>query len=160
MILRPVWDKFLVQQASIKERVRSIFLGQVRSLVYWDNPRDSGIVCGSLLVCLLAVRYISLIRFVFVVVFVFVFVFLCLCLCFSLSLSLSCLFSLSLSPRLLSRCSIHLTHQVCLCLCLLPTQWCFAANLRIAIFNGSKIFHNFVKRPIKPAGKRLRIQKY
>merc|ERR1712116_1380 len=31
------------------------------ALVYWDNPRDSGIVCGSLLVCLLAVRYISLI---------------------------------------------------------------------------------------------------
>merc|ERR1711950_90373 len=34
---------------------------RVRSLVYWDNPRDSGIVCGSVLVCLLAVRYISLI---------------------------------------------------------------------------------------------------
>merc|ERR1712107_163089 len=34
---------------------------QMNSLVYWDNPRDSGIVCGSLLVCLLAVRYISLI---------------------------------------------------------------------------------------------------
>merc|ERR1712018_428896 len=34
---------------------------RVRSLLYWDNPRDSGIVCGSLLVCLLAVRYISLI---------------------------------------------------------------------------------------------------
>merc|ERR1712061_404887 len=34
---------------------------QMDSLVYWDNPRDSGIVCGSLLVCLLAVRYISLI---------------------------------------------------------------------------------------------------
>jgi len=34
---------------------------RVKSLVYWDNPRDSGIVCGSLLVCLLAVRYISLI---------------------------------------------------------------------------------------------------
>merc|ERR1712110_208549 len=33
---------------------------RVRSLVYWGNPRDSGIVCGSLLVCLLAVRYISL----------------------------------------------------------------------------------------------------
>jgi len=33
----------------------------VRALVYWDNPRDSGVVCGSLLVCLLAVRYISLI---------------------------------------------------------------------------------------------------
>jgi len=29
--------------------------------MYWDNPRDSGIVCGSVLVCLLAVRYISLI---------------------------------------------------------------------------------------------------
>merc|ERR1712226_375692 len=37
---------------------------RVRSLVYWDNPRDSGIVCGSLLVCLLAVRYISLISVV------------------------------------------------------------------------------------------------
>merc|ERR1712087_87390 len=34
---------------------------QWNSLVYWDNPRDSGIVCGSVLVCLLAVRYISLI---------------------------------------------------------------------------------------------------
>merc|ERR1712156_988641 len=34
---------------------------QWNSLLYWDNPRDSGIVCGSLLVCLLAVRYISLI---------------------------------------------------------------------------------------------------
>merc|ERR1711988_1114833 len=35
--------------------------GQLSSLLYWDNPRDSGIVCGSVLVCLLAVRYISLI---------------------------------------------------------------------------------------------------
>merc|ERR1712165_306467 len=34
---------------------------RVRSLLYWDNPRDSGIICGSILVCLLAVRYISLI---------------------------------------------------------------------------------------------------
>merc|ERR1712154_734188 len=34
---------------------------QLNSLMYWDNPRDSGIVCGSVLVCLLAVRYISLI---------------------------------------------------------------------------------------------------
>merc|ERR1712061_150435 len=34
---------------------------RVRSLVYWDNPRGSGIICGSVLVCLLAVRYISLI---------------------------------------------------------------------------------------------------
>merc|ERR1712025_690229 len=34
---------------------------QMNSLMYWDNPRDSGIVCGSVLVCLLAVRYISLI---------------------------------------------------------------------------------------------------
>merc|ERR1711981_700244 len=34
---------------------------RVRSLLYWDNPRDSGIACGSVLVCLLAVRYISLI---------------------------------------------------------------------------------------------------
>merc|ERR1711909_9721 len=31
---------------------------------YWENPRDSGIVCGSVLVCLLAVRYISLISVV------------------------------------------------------------------------------------------------
>merc|ERR1711971_907 len=37
---------------------------RVRSLLYWDNPRDSGIVCGSVLVCLLAVRYISLISVV------------------------------------------------------------------------------------------------
>merc|ERR1712130_479040 len=35
--------------------------GQWNSLLYWDNPRDSGIVCGSILVCLLAVRYISLV---------------------------------------------------------------------------------------------------
>ena len=35
---------------------------QWNSLLYWDNPRDSGIICGSILVCLLAVRYISLIR--------------------------------------------------------------------------------------------------
>jgi len=34
------------------------------SLVYWDNPRDSGIAFGSVLVCLLAVRYISLISVV------------------------------------------------------------------------------------------------
>merc|ERR1711997_619359 len=34
---------------------------QWNSLLYWDNPRDSGIICGSILVCLLAVRYISLI---------------------------------------------------------------------------------------------------
>merc|ERR1711890_20855 len=33
----------------------------LNSLVYWDNPRDSGVTCGSVLVCLLAVRYISLI---------------------------------------------------------------------------------------------------
>merc|ERR1711988_1294541 len=37
---------------------------QWNSLQYWDNPRDSGIVCGSVLVCLLAVRYISLISVV------------------------------------------------------------------------------------------------
>ena len=36
--------------------------GQWNSLLYWDNPRDSGIICGSVLVCLLAVRYISLVR--------------------------------------------------------------------------------------------------
>merc|ERR1711923_89299 len=34
---------------------------QVNSLLYWEQPRDSGIICGSVLVCLLAVRYISLI---------------------------------------------------------------------------------------------------
>merc|ERR1711915_1090003 len=34
---------------------------QMNPLLYWDNPRDSGIACGSVLVCLLAVRYISLI---------------------------------------------------------------------------------------------------
>merc|ERR1711962_85317 len=34
---------------------------RIRSLVYWDNPRDSGVLCGAVLVCLLAVRYISLI---------------------------------------------------------------------------------------------------
>merc|ERR1712117_260403 len=34
---------------------------QMDSLLYWENPRDSGIACGSILVCLLAVRYISLI---------------------------------------------------------------------------------------------------
>merc|ERR1712038_1190468 len=33
---------------------------QLSALTYWDNPRDSGIICGSVLVCLLAVRYISL----------------------------------------------------------------------------------------------------
>ena len=35
---------------------------QLAALQLWQNPRDSGIVCGSVLVCLLAVRYISLIR--------------------------------------------------------------------------------------------------
>merc|ERR1719225_1378343 len=34
---------------------------QLAALQLWQNPRDSGIVCGSVLVCLLAVRYISLI---------------------------------------------------------------------------------------------------
>merc|ERR1711997_1137201 len=34
---------------------------QLNSLLYWDQPRDSGIICGSVLVCLLAVRYISLV---------------------------------------------------------------------------------------------------
>ena len=33
----------------------------LRSLVYWENPRDSGLAFGPVLVCLLAVRYISLI---------------------------------------------------------------------------------------------------
>ena len=42
--------------------VHVVHLAQVSALVYWSNPRDSGVVCGSLLVCLLAVRYISLIR--------------------------------------------------------------------------------------------------
>merc|ERR1711915_697407 len=37
---------------------------QMNALLYWQNPRDSGIVCGSVLVCLLAVRYISLISVV------------------------------------------------------------------------------------------------
>merc|ERR1712243_260687 len=32
-----------------------------RSLIYWENPRDSGVAFGPVLVCLLAVRYISLI---------------------------------------------------------------------------------------------------
>lgn len=30
-------------------------------MIYWENPRDSGIAFGPVLVCLLAVRYISLI---------------------------------------------------------------------------------------------------
>merc|ERR1711872_951052 len=34
---------------------------QMNSLLYWENPRDSGIAFGPVLVCLLAVRYISLI---------------------------------------------------------------------------------------------------
>ena len=47
-------------------------------------------------------------------------------------------------------------------------HWCLAANLRMGIYNGArggpkvgqKIFlDNFVKRPIKPLGKILRIQK-
>jgi len=33
----------------------------VNSLIFWENPRDTGIAFGSVLVCLLAVRYISLI---------------------------------------------------------------------------------------------------
>ncbi|XP_023327308.1 reticulon-1-A [Eurytemora carolleeae] len=33
----------------------------LNSLVYWENPRDSGIAFGPVLVCLLACRYISLI---------------------------------------------------------------------------------------------------
>merc|ERR1712029_930143 len=35
-----------------------------RSLIYWENPRDSGVAFGPVLVCLLAVRYISLISVV------------------------------------------------------------------------------------------------
>jgi len=34
---------------------------QLNALIYWENPRNSGIVFGPMLVCLLAVRYISLI---------------------------------------------------------------------------------------------------
>ncbi len=30
-------------------------------LIYWKNPRDSGIIFGSVLVILLAVRYVSII---------------------------------------------------------------------------------------------------
>ena len=41
---------------------------QMNSLLYWENPRDSGIICGSVLVCLLAVRYISLIRYIFIII--------------------------------------------------------------------------------------------
>eukprot|EP00088_Acartia_fossae_P027172 TRINITY_DN2792_c0_g1_i1.p1 TRINITY_DN2792_c0_g1~~TRINITY_DN2792_c0_g1_i1.p1 ORF type:complete len:196 (+),score=77.46 TRINITY_DN2792_c0_g1_i1:126-713(+) len=37
---------------------------KVNSLVYWENPRDSGIAFGPVLVALLALRYISLISVV------------------------------------------------------------------------------------------------
>jgi len=37
---------------------------KVHSLVYWDNPRDTGIAFGPVLVALLAIRYISLISVV------------------------------------------------------------------------------------------------
>ena len=36
----------------------------MNSLVYWASPRDSGIVFGCVLVCLLACRYISAISVV------------------------------------------------------------------------------------------------
>ena len=51
-------------QSPVSPPVISMWLtsAQLSALLYWDNPRDSGIVCGSVLVCLLAVRYISLIR--------------------------------------------------------------------------------------------------
>ena len=51
-------------QSPVSPPVISMWLtsAQLSALTYWDNPRDSGIVCGSVLVCLLAVRYISLIR--------------------------------------------------------------------------------------------------
>ena len=51
-------------QSPVSPPVISMWLtsAQLSALAYWDNPRDSGIVCGSVLVCLLAVRYISLIR--------------------------------------------------------------------------------------------------
>ena len=53
-------------QSPVSPPVISMWLtsAQLSALTYWDNPRDSGIVCGSVLVCLLAVRYISLIRWV------------------------------------------------------------------------------------------------
>merc|ERR1712013_466566 len=34
---------------------------QMDSLLDWENPRDSGIACGPILVCLLPATYISLI---------------------------------------------------------------------------------------------------
>eukprot|EP00088_Acartia_fossae_P027173 TRINITY_DN2792_c0_g1_i2.p1 TRINITY_DN2792_c0_g1~~TRINITY_DN2792_c0_g1_i2.p1 ORF type:complete len:204 (+),score=73.48 TRINITY_DN2792_c0_g1_i2:28-612(+) len=37
---------------------------KVNSLIYWENPRDSGIAFGPVLVALLALRYISLISVV------------------------------------------------------------------------------------------------
>jgi len=38
--------------------------GLMSSLVYWENPKESGMVFGPVVVCLLAVRYISLISVV------------------------------------------------------------------------------------------------
>merc|ERR1711922_43519 len=38
--------------------------GLLSSLVYWENPKESGMVFGPVVVCLLAVRYISLISVV------------------------------------------------------------------------------------------------
>merc|ERR1712211_233999 len=40
---------------------RMLSSDQLNALIYWENPRNSGIVFGPMLVCLLAVRYISLI---------------------------------------------------------------------------------------------------
>ena len=37
---------------------------KVNALLYWENPRDTGIAFGPVLVALLAIRYISLISVV------------------------------------------------------------------------------------------------
>jgi len=51
------------EQTRLHSRSLTMWLSKdcLNSLIYWDNPRDSGIAFGSVLVCLLAVRYISLI---------------------------------------------------------------------------------------------------
>merc|ERR1712002_228461 len=51
------------EQTRLHSRSLTMWLSKdgVTSLLYWDNPRDTGIAFGSVLVCLLAVRYISLI---------------------------------------------------------------------------------------------------
>merc|ERR1711881_144527 len=58
-VLLPAASLFLSDRAHLTKMWLSS--AQWNSLLYWDNPRDSGIICGSILVCLLAVRYISLI---------------------------------------------------------------------------------------------------